>query len=51
MKGFFMKEYVKKFIFFVIISIVFGIVLHLALRKTINVRIIGDISTHTRLKF
>jgi hypothetical protein len=42
-----MKEYLKKFIFFLILSIVFGIVLHIALPKTMDVRIIGNVSTIT----
>lgn len=44
-----MKEYIKKFIFFVILSIVFGIILHIALPKTMDVRIIGNISTKTNI--
>ena len=44
-----MKEYLKKFIFFFILIIIFGIILRLALLKTINVRIIGDISTKSKV--
>ena len=42
-----MKEYLKKFIFFLILSIIAAIIFRLAFPKTINVRVIGDISTKT----
>jgi len=42
-----MKEYLKKFIFFIILSIVAAIIFRMAFPKTINVRIIGNISTIT----
>jgi phage-related protein len=42
-----MKEYLKKFIFFIILSIVAAIAFRMALPKTINVHIIGNISTTT----
>jgi hypothetical protein len=42
-----MKEYLKKFIFFLMLSIVAAIVFRMAFPKTINVRIIGNISTTT----
>lgn len=42
-----MKEYLKNFIFFIILSIVAGIVFRISFPKTINVRIIGNISTIT----
>jgi hypothetical protein len=42
-----MKEYLKKFIFFITVSIVAAIIFRAAFPKTINVRIIGDVSTIT----
>jgi hypothetical protein len=44
-----MKEYLKKFIFFVLLSTVAAVVFRMAFPKTINVRIIGDISTITNV--
>ena len=42
-----MKEYLKNFIFFIILIVIAAIVFRMAFPKTINVRIIGDISTTT----
>ena len=46
-----MREYLKKFTFFIIISIVAAIIFRMAFPKTINVRIIGPVTTETKLKF
>ena len=50
MKEFFMKEYIKKFIFFIILSVIAAVVFRIILSKTINVRIIGPVSTETKFK-
>jgi len=42
-----MKEYIKNFIFFVVLSVVAAIAFRLAFPKTIDVRVIGNISTIT----
>ncbi len=44
-----MKEYLKKLIFFTILSMIAGIILRIALPKTMNVRIIGNVSTITNV--
>ena len=44
---FFMKEYLKKFTFFIILSIVAAIIFRVAFPKTMDVRIIGNVSTIT----
>lgn len=54
-----MQEYLKKFIFFVILSIVAAIIFRMALPKTFNVRMIGavnanvsgSVTTDTKVKF
>jgi hypothetical protein len=46
-----MKEYLKKFIFFIILSIVIAIIFRIVFPKTIDVRIIGPVNTETKLKF
>ena len=46
-----MREYLKKFVFFIMIIIVAAIIFRIALSKTINVRIIGPVNTDTKLKF
>lgn len=42
-----MKEYIKKLIFFIMLSIVAAIVFRMAFPRTINVCIVGDVSTIT----
>lgn len=60
-----MKEYIKKFIFFLLASIVAAVIFRMAFPKTINVRVIGTtgisgvvnanvsglINTETKVKF
>jgi hypothetical protein len=42
-----MKEYLKKFIFFLILTIVAAVIFRIAFPKTMDVRIIGNVSTIT----
>ena len=42
-----MQEYLKKFIFFIILTIVAALIFRMALPKTFDVHIIGDVSTKT----
>jgi len=44
-----MKEYLKMFIFFMIISIVGAIIFRVAFPRTITVRVIGDVSTKSEV--
>lgn len=60
-----MKEYLKKFIFFIVLSFVAAIIFRMAFPKTINVRVIGitgisgavdanvsgSVDTETKVKF
>jgi hypothetical protein len=46
-----MREYLKKFVFFVIIIIVAAVIFRIILSKTINVRITGPVNTDTKIKF
>jgi hypothetical protein len=40
-----MKEYLKKFIFFIILGVIGAVIFRMAFPKTINVHVMGDVST------